>query len=114
MLGDFVNMQLYDILKFKYPDANFLQDIKLADYSLGKGPEIQEWNLQDPIPTQEDLDQWALEFDLQYRQQLAVQQRKYPSIGDQLDMQYKDKLNNTTIWFDTIAAIKAAHPKPTE
>lgn len=36
----------------------------------------------------------------------------YPTIGEQLDMQYWDAVNNTTVWRDTIAAIKAAHPKP--
>lgn len=36
----------------------------------------------------------------------------YPSIADQLDMQFKDALNGTTVWADTIAAIKAQYPKP--
>jgi hypothetical protein len=36
----------------------------------------------------------------------------YGSLGDQLDMQYKDILNDTTTWKDHIAAVKAAHPKP--
>jgi hypothetical protein len=35
----------------------------------------------------------------------------YGSIGDQLDMQYKDALNGTTTWVDHIAAVKAANPK---
>ena len=36
----------------------------------------------------------------------------YPSIGDQLDMQYWDSVNDTTTWKDAIDAVKAAHPKP--
>tara|TARA_R110000787_G_scaffold193035_5_gene304589 strand:+ start:5136 stop:5423 length:288 start_codon:yes stop_codon:yes gene_type:complete len=36
----------------------------------------------------------------------------YPSIQDQLDMQFHDNANGTTTWADTIAAVKAAHPKP--
>ena len=36
----------------------------------------------------------------------------YASIGDQLDMQYKDKINGTTTWKDHIAAVKAKYPKP--
>ncbi|ANS04746.1 hypothetical protein [uncultured Mediterranean phage] len=36
----------------------------------------------------------------------------YGSIGDQLDMQYWDSVNGTTVWADHIAAVKAAHPKP--
>jgi hypothetical protein len=36
----------------------------------------------------------------------------YPSLAEQMDMQYWDSVNGTTVWADTIAAIKAAHPKP--
>ena len=36
----------------------------------------------------------------------------YPSIGDQLDMQYHDLVDSTTTWEDTIAAVKTKYPKP--
>jgi len=36
----------------------------------------------------------------------------YGSIGDQLDMQYWDSVNDTTVWVDHIAAVKLANPKP--
>jgi len=36
----------------------------------------------------------------------------YPSIGDQLDMQYWDKKNGTTTWVDAIAKVKSDNPKP--
>ena len=35
----------------------------------------------------------------------------YPSIQDQLDMQYHDKINGTTTWQDAIAKVKSNHPK---
>ncbi len=105
-------MNLPELLKLKYPTASFLKDIKLRD--IGNGPEIYEWNLEDPKPTQEDLDQWAIEYDLQYRQQQAVAQRVYPPLTTQLDMMYHDSVNITTVWLDTIAAVKSAHPKPME
>ena len=38
--------------------------------------------------------------------------KAYSDVGDQLDMQYWDKVNNTTVWADHIATVKAAHPKP--
>ena len=38
--------------------------------------------------------------------------RQYPSIGDQLDMQYHDELNGTTTWKDAVAKVKADNPKP--
>jgi len=37
--------------------------------------------------------------------------RQYPSIGDQLDMQYHDEVNGTTTWKDAIAKVKADNPK---
>ena len=38
--------------------------------------------------------------------------RVYPSIQDQLDMQYWDSVNGTTTWKDAIAAVKTENPKP--
>ncbi len=35
----------------------------------------------------------------------------YPSIGDQLDMQYHDQLDGTTTWKDAIAKVKSDNPK---
>jgi len=36
----------------------------------------------------------------------------YPSIQEQLDMQYWDNVNGTTTWKDKIAEIKTANPLP--
>lgn len=36
----------------------------------------------------------------------------YPSIQDQMDMQYWDAVNGTTTWKDAIAKVKADNPKP--
>lgn len=38
----------------------------------------------------------------------------YPSLRDQMDMQFHDAANGTTTWNDAIVAVKAAHPKPSE
>lgn len=42
-----------------------------------------------------------------------VEKRKaeYPSLADQLDMIYWDKVNNTNLWQSTIAEIKEKYPK---
>ncbi len=37
---------------------------------------------------------------------------EYPPLQEQLDMQYWDAINGTTVWQDTIADIKAKYPKP--
>ena len=36
----------------------------------------------------------------------------YPSIKEQLDMQYWDSVNGTTTWKDAIAKVKSDNPKP--
>lgn len=48
---------------------------------------------------------------LTYAQKRA---EKYPSIGEQKDMQYWDQVNGTTTWKDTIAKVKLDYPKEGE
>ncbi len=38
--------------------------------------------------------------------------RVYPSIQEQLDMQYWDSVNGTTTWKDAVAKVKSDNPKP--
>jgi hypothetical protein len=45
----------------------------------------------------------------QYQRNRAVE---YPSIQEQLDMQYWDSINGTTTWQDAIETIKNKYPKP--
>ncbi len=35
----------------------------------------------------------------------------YGDVGEQLDMQYKDKVNGTSTWQDAIAKVKSDNPK---
>ena len=44
-----------------------------------------------------------------YQRQRAT---AYPTIQEQLDMQYWDGVNGTTIWADTVASVKSENPKP--
>ena len=46
---------------------------------------------------------------VQYQKDRMLQ---YPSIGDQLDMQYHDQLNGTTTWKDAVEKVKTDNPKP--
>jgi|TARA_Y100000296_G_scaffold83548_1_gene114634 hypothetical protein len=39
--------------------------------------------------------------------------KEYGPIGDQLDQQYWDSVNGTTVWPDHIAKVKSDYPKPT-
>tara|TARA_Y100000593_G_scaffold11930_1_gene21727 strand:- start:22 stop:291 length:270 start_codon:yes stop_codon:yes gene_type:complete len=40
-----------------------------------------------------------------------LREEEYPSIGDQLDMIYKDMKNNTTTHADAVEAVKTKYPK---
>jgi len=42
---------------------------------------------------------------------IAPRRLAYPSVKDQLDMQYHDLVDDTTTWQDAIQAVKDAHPK---
>jgi hypothetical protein len=45
---------------------------------------------------------------------VVEREKEYPSLPEQLDMQYWDAINGTTTWQDAINAVKAKYPKPTE
>jgi hypothetical protein len=67
-------------------------------------------------PSEEDVNAKITELknayaSAQYKRQRA---REYPSIQDQLDMQYWDKKNGTTNWEDAIDKVKNDMPKPGE
>ena len=47
----------------------------------------------------------------QYQRDRAT---SYPSIQEQLDMQYWDSVNGTTKWKDAITKVKTDNPKPSE
>ena len=51
---------------------------------------------------------WDLEHD-SYR---SKRRAAYPSLSEQLDMQYWDSVNGTTTWKDAIAKVKSDNPKP--
>ena len=38
--------------------------------------------------------------------------KEYPSWQDQMDLQYWDKINNTSTWQDAVQAVKDKYPKP--
>ena len=51
---------------------------------------------------------WDLEND-SYK---SKRRDAYPSLAEQLDMQYWDAVNGTTTWKDAIAKVKSDNPKP--
>ena len=54
-----------------------------------------------------DIDAWVDPNAYKY-----ARERAYPSLQDQLDMQYHDSVNNTTTWATAVAKVKTDNPKP--
>jgi hypothetical protein len=64
-----------------------------------------------PIP-KADIEAKMVEVQAEYDANQYQRDRVYPSIQEQLDMQYWDKVNGTTNWQDAIAKVKLDTPKP--
>ena len=65
-----------------------------------------------PIPANEILaKQQELIAEYNSKQYQRDRAKDYPSIQEQLDMQYWDKINNTNKWEEAINAVKTKYPK---
>jgi hypothetical protein len=65
-----------------------------------------------PIPANEILaKQQELIAEYNSKQYQRDRAKAYPSIQEQLDMQYWDKVNGTNNWQNAINAVKAQYPK---
>ena len=51
-------------------------------------------------------------WDLEYDSYKSKRRNAFPSLAEQLDMQYWDAVNGTTTWKDAIAKVKIDNPKP--
>ena len=70
-------------------------------------------NFSSPL-TEEQINTAVSEYEvhlnsIQYQRDRA---NEYPSWQDQMDMQYWDKINNTSTWQDAVQAVKDKYPKP--
>lgn len=73
-----------------------------------------EWNDDSQIkPTLKEVNEEIARLEAEFVAAEYKRQRAaaYPTIQEQLDMQYHDALNGTTTWQDTIASIKQQFPK---
>jgi|TARA_B110000908_G_C10124899_1_gene389389 hypothetical protein len=84
------------------------------DYAQGTLPEDEIWDneydytLVDGIATKGNV---ATIPDISVDTHTENRIQAYPSIEEQLDMQFHDSVNGTTTWKDTIQAIKDDNPK---
>mgnify|MGYP003641444249 CR=1 FL=1 len=70
-----------------------------------------EWHNGTTPISKADIEAKMVEVQADYDAKQYQRDRVYPSIGDQLDMQYKDLLNGTTTWKDAVAKVKSDNPK---
>ena len=65
-------------------------------------------------PTEKEIEDKLKELQAEYDAKQYQRDRQYPPIGDQLDLQYWDKVNGTSKWQESISKVKSDHPKPSE
>ena len=85
-----------------------------AGFSIDKDYKTLQWLCEDQEkPTEQEFNN-AVEIEkAEFSAQEYARNRAtaFPSIGDQLDMQYHDQLDGTTTWKDAIAKVKSDNPK---
>ena len=88
----------HDAIRKAYPDAATINDDTGAFKADGTKITL----------VQSNIDTARAEIDAAYTADKYKRDRTlaFPSIGDQLDMQYWDKKNGTTTWVDAIAKVK--------
>ena len=93
-----------EAIKAINPDARFV--IRENDLT------TIEWEDTTPIPVA-DIQAKMVEVQAEYDANQYQRDREiaYPTIQEQLDMQYWDNINGTTNWKDTIAKVKSDNPK---
>lgn len=71
-----------------------------------------EWINTQPIAKELILAKVAeLQAEYEAKQYQRDRQKQYPSIADQLDMLYWDKVNGTENWLNSIESVKSRFPK---
>ena len=93
-------------------EPNFQNEVIVQDD--GGGAYIKEWNAEDKeMPTSETLNTFAVAAQKLVDDNLIIENRRseYPSLQEQMDMQYWDEINGTTTWKDAITKVKTDNPK---
>jgi uncharacterized small protein (DUF1192 family) len=79
-----------------------------------RGDELEWLDQNQTQPTDAEIDAEVARLEAEYEAKSYARSRaaEYPSLQEQLDMQYWDAINGTTNWADAIAAVKTKYPKP--
>ena len=94
----------HEAIRKAYPDTVLIEDANGAFDKDGKSITLEQSKID---TARSELN--ATYAAIKYQRDRAT---AYPSIQDQLDMQYWDKKNGTTTWVDAVAKVKSDNPKP--
>tara|TARA_R100000458_G_C8096768_1_gene125155 strand:- start:173 stop:484 length:312 start_codon:yes stop_codon:yes gene_type:complete len=87
-----------------------------ADFALiGSDKTIRWVDMKgDSVPSDSAIDAKLTELTTDYNNKKYQRDRldAYPSMCEQMDMQYWDAVNGTTTWKDAVAKVKSDIPKP--
>lgn len=84
----------------------------MAQWSIVNG--VIDWlDLTQTQPTEAEINAEITRLQAEYNAKQYQRDRAiaYPSLQEQLDMQYWDAINGTTTWQDAINAVKQQFPK---
>ena len=101
----------HEAIRKAYPNAVTIDDSTGAFDASGNAITLDN-SLVTAARTTLDAEAAAILYQKQRTGEAGTTDTIYASIGDQLDMQYKDAINGTTTWKDHVAAVKAKYPKP--
>ena len=101
----------HEAIRKAYPNAILIEDSKGAFDADGNSIPLDN-SLVTAARTTLNNEAAAILYRKQRTGEAGTTDTIYASIGDQLDMQYKDAVNGTTTWKDHVAAVKAKYPKP--
>jgi hypothetical protein len=94
----------HDAIRNLYPNVVTIDDGAGAFDAQGNKVTIDEAEITAEIA--------RLEAEYEAKSYARSRAAEYPSLQEQLDMQYWDAINGTTNWADAIAAVKTKYPKP--
>ena len=111
-------IKLYCIANSKTANFGSEGNVSLQNDSDGKGDYIKNWSVDGLTkPTDSQLASYETAGNTEEKNNTvrATRRAAYGSIGDQLDLLYKDMLagkgDSTGEWFKSIKAVKDANPK---
>tara|TARA_R100000231_G_scaffold7136_2_gene10170 strand:- start:513 stop:830 length:318 start_codon:yes stop_codon:yes gene_type:complete len=101
----------HEAIRKAYPNAVTIDDGAGAFDASGNSVSLDQTKINEARATL-DAEAAAILYQKQRTGEAGTTDTIYASVGDQLDMQYKDAVNGTTTWKDHVAAVKAKYPKP--